>query len=76
MSRYRDAMAAYVRGHDRVWPVERMRGGARPYDSPPEIEWGAVSVPPSIGVGVASSLRFHSGPGSRRAVAGEAGHDD
>jgi hypothetical protein len=76
MSRYRHAMAAYVRGHDRVWPVELMRGGAPPHDSPPEVEWGAVSAPPSIGVGVASSLEFHSGPGSRRAVADGAGHDD
>jgi hypothetical protein len=76
MSRYRDAMAAYVRGHDRVWPVERMRGGSEPDASPTEVEWGAPPTQPSLGVGVASSLQFHSGPGTRRAATHRAGHDD
>lgn len=76
MSRYRAAMAAYVRGHDRVWPVELMRGGPEPDAAPPEVEWGAVPAPPSFGVGVASSLRFHSGPGNRGAATDEAGHGD
>ena len=75
MSRYREAMAAYVRGHDRVWPVDRMRGGAPdPRESEPEIEWSPAPPPPSIGVGVARSLHFHKGPGTRRSL--EAARED
>ena len=75
MNRHRDAVAAYVRGHDRVWPVERMRAGsADPREDDPEIEWSPVPAPASIGVGVATSLRFHSGPGTRRSL--EAAHED
>jgi len=70
--RHRSAVAAYVRGHDRVWDLDRMRGGDAPAASD-AIEWRAPPDAPSFGVGVASPLEFHRGPGSLRPVAGEHG---
>lgn len=61
--------AAYVRGHDRVWGVDRMRGVAEG-DGEVEVkeevvEWSSGPGPASFGVGVARTLEFHHGPGSR-----------
>lgn len=75
MSRYRDAVAAYIRGHDRALPVERLRAGsADPREDDREIEWSPVPASASFGVGVATTLRFHSGPGTRRSL--EAADED
>ena len=66
--RYRSAVAAYVRGHDRVWPIDRKRGGlANSADSSNEIEWSSPPAAPSFGVGVARALGFERGPGNARA---------
>jgi len=66
--RYRAAMAAYVRGHDRIWDLERKRGGADSGDETKveSVEWSGAPESPSFGVGVARSLRFERGPGNAR----------
>jgi hypothetical protein len=70
--RHRSAVAAYVRAHDRIWDVDRMRGGDAPAASD-AIEWHTPPATPSFGVGVALLLEFHCGPGNRRPVSGEPG---
>lgn len=70
-AKYRAAAAAYIRGHDRIWEVDRMRGGLAAVEPP--IEWSAPPPPPSFGVGVAVELEFHRGPGNLRRVADEQG---
>lgn len=62
-ARHRSAAAAYVRGHDRGWQVERMRDGKA---EETEIEWSPTPGTPRFGVGVARSLEFHRGPGKLR----------
>ncbi|MFV1986304.1 MAG: hypothetical protein ACC682_03440 [Gemmatimonadota bacterium] len=72
--RYRSAVAAYVRGHDRVWEISRMRGESLP-EEPGAVEWSAPRAAPRFGVGVASSLQFHRGPGNLRPAGRERGTD-
>ena len=64
----RTAVAAYVRGHDRVWGVARMRGEP-PSPEPPSIEWSGPPAAARFGVGVASEPEFHRGPGKGRGAA-------
>jgi len=59
--RFRSVVASYVRGHDRVWDVARMRGGPAPA-SEPHVEWGGTPARPRFGVGVARTLDFGRGP--------------
>ena len=62
--RYGPIFAAYVRGHDRVWGVERMRGVTEGAGEA-VVEWSSGPGPASFGVGVARTLEFHHGPGSQ-----------
>jgi len=62
--RFRPVIASYVRGHDRVWEVERMRAGASAAGEP-AVEWGRVPTPARFGVGVARTLDFQRGPAMR-----------
>ncbi|MDX1392886.1 MAG: hypothetical protein R3195_00790 [Gemmatimonadota bacterium] len=63
----RRAVAAYVRGHDRVWSLTRMRGIESDVGES-GIEWSDAPVPPRFGVGVAREIEFHRGPGRARAT--------
>jgi hypothetical protein len=76
MSRYRSAILSYLRGKDRVWEVERMRGVGGPSEEAP-VEWGRVPPPPRFGIGVARTLDFQRGPAMRRddLASGEAPND-
>lgn len=66
--RVRSVVASYVRGHDRVWDVARMRGGPAPAAEAP-VEWGGAPAPARFGVGVARALDFGRGPAIRAASA-------
>lgn len=63
--RYRSAILSYVRGKDRVWEVEKMRGAEASAEDPP-LEWGVVPSSPRFGIEVARTLDFQRGPAMRR----------
>lgn len=71
--RFRSAIQAYLRGHDRILehagirPPQPAEAGAEP-----AIEWGGVPETPSFGVGVARALEFERGPGNANARYGGA----
>lgn len=63
--RIRDAVEAYRRGHDRVWPNDRMR--ALPSPAPDdEPEFTPPPSPPRFGIPVARTLDFQRGPDTWR----------
>ena len=68
---HRDALAAYIRGHDRVLELDRMRGRSAGHadDEGTDVKWSDPPPSPSFGVGVASTLRFERGPGNLRPAA-------
>lgn len=62
--RYRSVIAAYVRGKDRVWEVDRMRAATTP-EAGSRVEWGRIPGSPRFGIGVARTLDFERGPAMR-----------
>ena len=57
----RDALRAYVRGHDRVWQCQaKFDNSTR--EAAPKIEFGGVPSPPQFGIAVPSLLEFQRGP--------------
>ena len=57
----RDALQAYVRGHDRVWE-RRAKFEDCPRASETEIEFGKLPAQPRFGVAVPRLLEFQRGP--------------